>query len=570
MEGMANHSRIYVIPSHTKKVFGNMRMVGKEFSGKVTPLFPTMMVQAQEEMGEGSANPTDPHHTPTIIQPSTSQPLRKEKPRKTKRKNTELPQTSVPTKHVVDEAVNEEMDDSLEMATTTATSLDVEQDRGNINKTQSKATPSEPVSQETSSGGGLRRQDTMRDIIAQTRVKRLEKKRRSRTHGLKRLYKVRLSVRIESSADEASLDEEDASKQGSIFDINDNQDICMVNVHRDEDVFCVNDQDDTTMFDADKDLQGEEVVVEKEAAAKDVNDVKEVNASSITTYVSASAATTTAVSIDELTLAQALVKIKTSKPKAKGILMQEPSEATTTTAIIPTSKVQDKGKGIMIKPEIPMKKKAQISLDEELAYKLQAEEEEEEKIAREKAQQKPSLKNESFAEIQELFDKIMKKINSFVDFRMTEECTKKDEAVITQEGSSKRAGDGLEQERSKKQKVQVNKETEELKQCLQIILDDGDDVTIDATPLSSKPSIIIDYKVYKEGNKHYFQIFRADGNSQMYLTFSKMLKNFDREDLVLWRIVKDRFEKIDPVDYMDSLLLHNLKTMFEHHVEDNV
>nr|GEU41580.1 hypothetical protein [Tanacetum cinerariifolium] len=31
-----------------------------------------------------------------------------------------------------------------------------------------------------------------------------------------------------------------------------------------------------------------------------------------------------------------------------------------------------------------------------------------------------------------------------------------------------------------------------------------------------------------------------------------------------------RFENVKPVDDMDSFLLHNLKTMFEHHVEDNV
>ncbi|GKC05278.1 hypothetical protein Tco_0996888, partial [Tanacetum coccineum] len=75
---------------------------------------------------------------------------------------------------------------------------------------------------------------------------------------------------------------------------------------------------------------------------------------------------------------------------------------------------------------------------------------------------------------------------------------------------------------------------------------DEDDVTIDATPL-------------------------ADGKTQMYLTFSKMLKNFDRENLkVLWRIVKPRFKKTKPVDYMDTFLLLTLKTMFEHHVEDEV
>nr|GFD09310.1 hypothetical protein [Tanacetum cinerariifolium] len=61
------------------------------------------------------------------------------------------------------------MYDSLERATTTATSLDVEQVMGNISKTQSKATPNEPSSLGTSSGGGTKRQDTIGDTIAQTR-----------------------------------------------------------------------------------------------------------------------------------------------------------------------------------------------------------------------------------------------------------------------------------------------------------------------------------------------------------------------------------------------------------------
>ncbi|GJR41393.1 hypothetical protein Tco_1217077 [Tanacetum coccineum] len=47
---------------------------------------------------------------------------------------------------------------------------------------------------------------------------------------------------------------------------------------------------------------------------------------------------------------------------------------------------RDKGKGIMIEePMKPMKKKVQIMLDEETALKLQAEFDEEERLAREKA-----------------------------------------------------------------------------------------------------------------------------------------------------------------------------------------
>ncbi|GKB89712.1 hypothetical protein Tco_0961984 [Tanacetum coccineum] len=58
-----------------------------------------------------------------------------------------------------DEAANEEIDDSLERATTTATSLEAEQDNGNIDKTRSKATLNEPSSLGTSSGVNIPRSD---------------------------------------------------------------------------------------------------------------------------------------------------------------------------------------------------------------------------------------------------------------------------------------------------------------------------------------------------------------------------------------------------------------------------
>ncbi|GJT02381.1 hypothetical protein Tco_0823550 [Tanacetum coccineum] len=74
-----------------------------------------MMVQAQEEMGEGSAIPTDPHHTLIITQPSSSQPQRKQKLRRPKEKDTQVPQSSVPSDptNVADEAVTEEPKASL-------------------------------------------------------------------------------------------------------------------------------------------------------------------------------------------------------------------------------------------------------------------------------------------------------------------------------------------------------------------------------------------------------------------------------------------------------------------------
>ncbi|GJX81297.1 hypothetical protein Tco_1435493 [Tanacetum coccineum] len=108
-----------------------------------------------------------------------------------------------------------------------------------------------------------------------------------------------------------------------------------------------------------------------------------------------------------------------------------------------------------------MSKKDQIMLDEELALKLQAKEEEE-RLAREKAQQVEEanisyqLKNKSFADIQKLFNKAMTRVNTFVnmDTELVEEISKK---AKVEESSSKRAGDELEPEVAKKQKMEKDK-----------------------------------------------------------------------------------------------------------------
>nr|GEU61326.1 hypothetical protein [Tanacetum cinerariifolium] len=170
----------------------------------------------------------------------------------------------------------------------------------------------------------------------------------------------------------------------------------------------------------------------------------------------------------------------------------------------------------------------------------------------------------------EKLENASKNLNKLIDSQILDNCKKGlGYTTVPPPHTVKTLNAKTSEEVSKKMKD--DKESAELKQCLEIIPDDGDNVTIDATPLSSKSPIIVDYNIYKEVKKNYFQIFRAYGNSQMYLTSSKLLNNFNREDLeVLWRLVKDKFIKTKPVDYMDSFLLHTLKTMFEHHVEDNV
>ncbi|GJU35329.1 putative ribonuclease H-like domain-containing protein [Tanacetum coccineum] len=331
LEEMSNHKRIYVTPSHTKKIFGNMRRVGKGFSGRETPLFQTMVVQHQEEID-----------------------------------------------NVADESVNKEIDDSLERVATTATSLDAEQDRGNIVKTQSKATLNEPSSFGTSSGSGPRRQETMWDTIAQTRlklkelmefctklqqrvldlentktaqaqeitslklrVKKLEKKGGSRTHKLKRLYKVGRSARMVSSDDASLGDQEDASKQERrINDIDKDVEITLIDEtqgrYSDDLMFDTGVLDDEEVF-AGQDMDEKEInVAEKEVSTAD----PVTTAGEVVTTASPTETTT----VDDLTLAQTLIEIRSAKSKVKRVVIGEQSESTTRTRPqqLP-SKDKDKG-----------------------------------------------------------------------------------------------------------------------------------------------------------------------------------------------------------------------------------
>ncbi|GKC03102.1 hypothetical protein Tco_0994712 [Tanacetum coccineum] len=391
---MSNHKRIYVTPSYTKKVFGNIKREGKGFSGRVTPLFPTMMVQAQQEQGEGSANTTDPQHTPTITQPSV---------------------------------------------------LDLEHTKTN---------------------------QALEIDNLKRRVKKLEKKQRSRTYELRRLYKVGLSARFISSKDEG-LGEEDASKPGrKIHDIDADEDITLDSTHFDTDL---------DMFGV-HDLDGDEVFVETEEPVVNV----------------ATTASTIPVSVAkdfsdiDITLAQALAELKNAKPKtvttaattttttvtrpkAKGIAIQEQKQAST-----PITSSKDKGKGIMVEEPLKMKKKDQekVETDYELAQRLQAEEQEE-LIIEEKSklfQQLLEKRRKHFAakraeerrnrpptksQQRSIMCTYLKNIAGWkpTDLK-TNEVRAEGSETITQESSLKRAGDELEQDKSKKQKLDEKVEVE--------------------------------------------------------------------------------------------------------------
>ncbi|GKF97292.1 hypothetical protein Tco_0293113, partial [Tanacetum coccineum] len=79
---MSHHKKIYVNPSHIKKIFANMKREGKDFSGRITPLFETMMVQTTQYEGVDSGIPIDSQQTPITTQPSSSRSQKKQSNRK--------------------------------------------------------------------------------------------------------------------------------------------------------------------------------------------------------------------------------------------------------------------------------------------------------------------------------------------------------------------------------------------------------------------------------------------------------------------------------------------------------
>ncbi|GJR67451.1 hypothetical protein Tco_0013516 [Tanacetum coccineum] len=183
------------------------------------------------------------------------------------------------------------------------------------------------------------------------------------------------------------------------------------------------------------------------------------------------------------------------------------------------------------------------------------------------------LKGKSFNEIQKLFDKEMKRVNTFVAMgsKVHESKEKKVEgSEETAKGSKKkmlrrkRAGKEQQQESSKKQRMEEDKELDEVEEASEddegelmkhLVIKKDEDITIDVMPIATKLPVIIDYKLYKEGMVVHYQLIRADGSSKRHSSMIRMLQGIDKEDLeALWRIVKTKYSDKRPEDELERVL----------------
>ncbi|GJW88806.1 hypothetical protein Tco_0164146 [Tanacetum coccineum] len=592
---MSHHKKIFVNPFHTKKVFANMKRAGKDFSGRITPLFDTMMVQASEEVGEDSDHPTDSNQIPIVDQPSTSsQPKQKQKSKRRQRKEAEVPQDETEHEESVSTPSNDPQpsgEDSMQLNDLMVLCTKLQAHILDLEKAKDAQA---------------------KEIAAlKKRVQKLERKKTSRTTGLQRLKKVGITRRVESCEDQESLgDHEDASKQGrSIEDIN-----------------------------ADVEIPVEAKIDEKNEQSTKLDDSTAGEAVT-TTSVEDSVAPTIPTTVEE-TLAQTLMEIKAAKPKAKGIVLHDQEEqvfVSKSTVSVTQPSVKDKGKA-QLEAEIIEKEKlarkqeeeanialieswddtqAMMEADFELTQRLQTKEQGEITIeersrlfvelmnkrkkhfamlrAEEKKRKPPTkaqkrnqmstylknmgrykhnqLKSKSFEEIQKMFANEIRRVNTFIPMdsevvkckKEIEESSKRTEDELESdklkkaEGSEektkgsrkkmlgrKRAGKEQQQESSKKQRLKEDKESDEVEEVEEddedalkkyLIIKKDDDIAIDVIPLATKLPMI----------------------------------GIDKEDLqTLWKLFRTKHDDIRPEDEHERVLWEDLKVMFEPYVKSDV
>nr|GEZ29551.1 hypothetical protein [Tanacetum cinerariifolium] len=98
-----------------------------------------------------------------------------------------------------------------------------------------------------------------------------------------------------------------------------------------------------------------------------------------------------------------------------------------------------------------------------------------------------------------------------------------------------------------------------------------EDIAIEAIPLAIKPSVIIEYKIVKEGKISTYHITRADESTRRYTLMINLLENIDKEYLeTLWKTVKDKYGNIRLEERYERVLWGDLKVMFELNIESEV
>nr|GEW16637.1 hypothetical protein [Tanacetum cinerariifolium] len=370
-----------------------------------------------------------------------------------------------------------------------------------------------------------------------TRVKKLKRANKVKTLKLRRLRKVGTSQRVDTSDDTIM---ENVSNQGMMID----------ELDKDEGGVLMNEKEETKKV---KDIIGDaqvegmqadiyqidmdyvaKVLSVQEDEPKIRDAVEVVTTTKLITEVVAAVSETVSAAAVVPTVTAAPVKVSVpSTRRRSGVIIRDPEEESSTQTPTET-KSKDKGKGIMVEEPKPMKKKQQVELDEALDY----------------------FKGMSYDDIRPIFED---KFNANMKFLLKSKEQIEEEANRAIESINETPAQKATKKRKRNEEV---KDVEEIKQHLEIVPNEDDDVYTEATLLARKVPVV-DYQIIYFNNKPHYKIIHADGTHQLYVSFITLLKNFDREDLEsLWSLVKEGFFTSNPNNFFDDYLLTTFRAMF--------
>nr|GEV44514.1 reverse transcriptase domain-containing protein [Tanacetum cinerariifolium] len=465
---LSTHTTRFISPDLTQKVFANMRRVGKGFSGVETPLFEGMLTDRQLAEEE-------------LVD--------------------EQVQVDDDVAAAVEENVTEDVSHNV-IPLPPSHDIPSPSQEPSSPPQQPQSSPQAPpqgaefptqIQQVLNVCSALTRRvkNLENDNAAQKlviiklkiRVKRLEKANMVKSSKLRHLRKVGASRRIESSNNI-----EDVFNQGRmIYDMDKDEGIELVK-------------------DADIDDSEVQEVVEVVTTTKLIIDVVTAAAS----QVSAVSATISASKPSIPAAAPTIVAPYTRR--RKGVIIRDPEEELSSKTPTETPKLKDKGKEINRDHEEFNK---DINWDATMDHVNQKSNNPQYIKRYQGMKKRPQTESEALR-----FDENMRFL-----FKSREEMEEEDQEII------KRINETPAQKEAKRRKLNEEaQEAEDLKKCLEVVDDEDDDVFVEATPLARKVPVV-DYQIVLVDNKPRFKIIKADETHQLYISFTTLLKNFNREDL---------------------------------------
>nr|GEW95080.1 hypothetical protein [Tanacetum cinerariifolium] len=495
---LSTHTTTYISPALTQKVFANIKRERKGFSGVETPLFEGMLVVGEiEEHGNEEERDNDDNDAQGANEDVSGDDVQ----------DQFIPSPAPPTLPPSPQAIP---------STSHVQSPPPQPQSPTPTQPQGADFPMSLLQEALDACAALTRRvehlehdkriessdDTiMKDVINQGRmIDELDRDEGVALMGEKEEEKKAKEVKV--IAGDAHVEGRQAEIQAEIYQIDMNHPLKVLSMHEEE-----------------PEVQE---VAEVVTTAKLITEV--VAAASTPVSVVSTIILVVEPNIPTATITAALVKVAAaSTRRRRGVVIRDPEEESSAKTFDET-KSKDKGKGIMVEDPKPMKKKQQVKMDEAYARKLHKElnQDIDWDVAIEHNTTGFKLdyfKGKSYDDIRPIFEA---KFNTNMEFLL-----KSKEQIEEEENRALESiNETPAQKAAKRRRLnQEDKDVEEIKQHLEIMPDEDDDVYTEATPLARK--------------------------------------NFDREDLEsLWSLVEERFSTLKPNNFSDDYLLTTLRAIF--------